>query len=238
MSLPNVAYDPPPHPPQNWVTEAHLWSKLNQEVGGNPQFKPLTVKAAYVIGTMHGLCRAVSILLQNSRRDPVPYMAAYGMFAASVELLGRCLNGNATTRNSDKDLKTGLSCLDSPAKYDQLTNTHLVLKTFTKGYTINELAQLRHFAAHGQATVNMAMNVDFALLDQMPTKIGNALGWYWSSLQQHTPAGEHLCTKLAAANIKQFREFPILETWKEFADQSSGSYRPVSAIFGKFNWSV
>lgn len=80
---------------------------LNALAGGNPDFEPLVVKAAYVFGTMLDLFESVSVLLGHKLAWQVTYRSAFGVFASAVELLGRCISGNATPRGKT-DLAHGL----------------------------------------------------------------------------------------------------------------------------------
>ena len=84
----NFKLDRPSVTVPNWAVEEPLWVQLNQEIGGNPAFFPLTVKGAYVIGVIHGLCESVSILLERLP-GVVSLMPAYGVFASAIEILGR-----------------------------------------------------------------------------------------------------------------------------------------------------
>src|SRR5437867_6993682 len=100
----------------DWATQAQEWRDLNANAGGdihgNPDCDPLTIKAAYIVGVVHGLCESVAWLLHVSHAiREVTYLPAYGIFASGIELMGRCINGNATPAGSTDDLRMGFQWL-------------------------------------------------------------------------------------------------------------------------------
>ena len=97
--------------PNKWTKEARRWIDLNTDSGGHPGFYPLTIKAAYVLGVIHDICESVDWLLRFPRAWPVTYPSAFGLCAAGMELLGRCLEGDQGTRRSSLDLKEGFEWL-------------------------------------------------------------------------------------------------------------------------------
>lgn len=224
----------------SWSQEAQEWKKLNSEIGGNLGFFALTIKAAYVIGVIHDLCESISYLLTHPNAKEITYIPAYGIFASSVELLGRCINGNSTTYNNGRDLTTGFKWFVS-SLHTSVSNTHVLVKTSSDSYTIEMLTALRHFAAHGQATSKMTNsgtyqfgNIDHEILSQMPPLIANALERYWNQLQ----SDDSLCNKLAEANIIALRNWPVLRSWALFERDENGEYHSITEIFNRFDWRV
>jgi len=59
----NVLLKGPSIPTPDWVQEEVIWIDFNKAIGGNPDFYPLTIKAAYVIGVIHNICQAVDYYL-------------------------------------------------------------------------------------------------------------------------------------------------------------------------------
>jgi len=223
-----------------WKQEAEEWMGLNAAAQGNPDFYPLTVKGAYVIGVEHDICECVSHLLKHPRAKTTTYIPAYGVFASGVEVLGRCINGNATTRGNVADLKTGFKWLAS-SSYDTIPDTYILITTNGNSYTIEMLAALRHFAAHGQATANVTAagtyqfgNIDYEILGKMPALIADGLERYWNQLQRD----ENLCNKLAEANVIALRNWPVLRSWSLFEKDESGRYHSITEIFNRFDWKV
>jgi hypothetical protein len=147
----NVKLQTPTVKIPNWTHEAAEWMSINADARGNPEFFPLTVKAAYVMGVEYDICESVSHLLAHPRAKETTYIPAYGVFASGVEILGRCIRGNSTTRGTTTDLKTGFRWLVSSA-YGRVSLTHVLIATNSGDFTIKMLVALRHFAAHGQAT--------------------------------------------------------------------------------------
>lgn len=237
MSAPvNVKLPSPTIPIPGWADEELEWVNLNKIINGCSDFYPLTIKAAYVIGVIHDLCESVSHLLSHPNAKYTTYIPAYGVFASGVELLGRCINGNQTTKDNTKDLLTGFQWLWLAflRNHPSSTNTNVPVTTSTNAYTIEMLAALRHFAAHGQATSEKTSagykfgNIDIEVLSYMPPLLSAGLEKYWSDLQQD----DDLCNKLAQANVIALRDWPIENSWVLFSDSS------VTNIFQQFNWHI
>jgi hypothetical protein len=223
-----------------WQQQAKEWMALNAAVQGNPDFYPLTVKGAYVIGVEHDICESVTRLLAHPSAKTTTYIPAYGVFASGIELLGRCINGNASTRGSVGDLKTGFKWLVTNS-YDSVPDNHVLITTSAGSHTIDSLTALRHFAAHGQGTANMAGagasqsgNIDFEILSRMPPLIADGLERYWNQLQRD----DNLCNKLAQANVIALRNWPVLRSWSLFERDASGKYHSITEIFNRFDWRV
>jgi hypothetical protein len=221
----------------DWPQEAQEWEKLNQEVGGNSDFYPLTIKAAYVIGVIHDLCESVSHLLKYQNKNTT-YISAYGVFASGVELLGRCINGNSTTKDNTKDLNTGFKWLAN-SDIQTVSDSDVLVATSSFNYTIEMLMALRHYAAHGQATSRKTGsgtyqfgNIDFEILSKMPPLLADGLERYWSDLQQ----SDELCNKLAKANVIALRNWPVGKSWLLFEKDKDGKYHGVYEIFSRFVW--
>ncbi len=182
MAVPvNVKLETPTIAIPNWNQEAAEWMTLNAAAHGNPEFYPLTVKAAYVIGVEHDICESVSHLLTHPNVKTTTYIPAYGVFASGVEVLGRCIIGNSTTRGGVADLKTGFKWLVSSSQ-DTVPDSRVLITTNSYAYTIEMLAALRHFAVHGQATSRVTAsgtyqfgNIDYEILSKMPPLIANGL---------------------------------------------------------------
>ncbi len=229
-----------------WQDEAPRWQELNREAGGNPDFYPLTIKAAYVISVIHDLCESVTYLLRHPNARQVTYIPAYGLFASGIELLGRCVSGNPSAGTA-RDLKTGFGWLagSPPEPLERV----VLVRTCKASYDIGTLGALRHFAAHGQATSEHSRTVgryfavaDYELLAAMPLLLASGLERYRNELQ----GSESLCNRLARANVIAVRGAPVLKTWLLFPLRRSrnperdtaGVYHTLTEIFGRFDWHV
>lgn len=224
----------------DWHIESGQWIALNDEIGGNPNFFPLTIKAAYVIGIIHDICESVTCLLQYRNTSRVTYIPAYGVFASGVEVLGRCINGNSDTRNNVQDIRIGFKWLVSSSP-DEIPNDHVVMSTPSFDYTVNMLIALRHFAAHGQATTRTTGQntyqfggIDYDLLNLLRPCLADGLERYWGELQR----SDDLCNALASANIIAFRSWPVFKSWSIFEINEGGNYESISEIFNKFDWRI
>jgi hypothetical protein len=251
--LVNVQFEVPPDPPLNWAEDARRWRELNatpvvidgETHFGHPGFYPLTIKAGYVIGTIHDLCSAVTYLLRDPAVRSQFYIPAYGIFAAGVDLLGRCLQGNATHRAGPRsdapDLLAGFKWLCNPVypTYEQINPDTIVVETSRARYSVAILMSLQHFAAHGQATTKVDVyefrDIDDELLGRMPPLLARGLESYWQAIGVHAPAeiSGPLCNQLARASIAGFRNGPIYTSWRLF--QGDGNGESITNIFHRFN---
>jgi len=166
---------------QRWQLEGPEWYALYTESNGHPAFWPLTVKAGYVVCVIHDICQGVDLLLHDRKRWPITYLPAYGVFASGVELLGRCINGNDSTRNTVEDLKTGFRWL-APKPAQPADDNTGIIQTANHQYTAPMLAALRHFAADGQATSHKDKSghyqyefgaIEFDIMGDMPELLAN-----------------------------------------------------------------
>jgi hypothetical protein len=243
----NALLKNPTEVPLGWDVEEQKWLKLNQEIGGNEHFYPLTIKGAYVIGVIYCLCQSVSLLLEAPNTQGVTYIPAYGVFASGVELLGRCIRGNTSLGQTAKDLRVGYKwlayCSDKEkfADHQDVPNDYVLVETAHFLYTIENLVALRHYAAHGQATTNISQkgeyqfgHIDFEILSHMPPLIADGLARFWHELLNN----EETCNKLAAANVIALRGWPIRQSWVLFEKDQYGRYHGISEIFNRFVWSV
>lgn len=222
----------------DWSAQAAGWATLNQQAGGNPEFYPLTVKAAYVIGVIHDICTSVTCLLQVRRGLlPATYIPAYGVCASGIEILGRCILGVANPRRSKKSLNTGLKWLHD-SSYATTPDSYQLIRTSSGTYDIETLEDLRHFAAHGQATVisssavQQLPDIDLEILGHLPPLIANGLERWWNKLQ----TSEDLCNNLAKANVIAFRAWPVFKMWRLFERDAQGRYPSITDIFTEFKW--
>jgi hypothetical protein len=225
----------------NWQQVAAAWIYLNTEAGGNPGFYPLTVKAMYVIGVIHDLCESVSYLLRHPNAKATTCIPAYGICASGIELLGRCINGNSTTSDTTRDLKTGFKWLASSPQRS-IPDTHVLITTSSGSYTIAMLAALRHFAAHGQATTERTTtgyqfgNIDYEILGRMSPLIANGLERYWDQLIHSSD--DELCDHLAQANVIAFRNWPVCKSLSLFERNQAGKHDSITGIFSEFDWRI
>jgi len=237
MSAPVNSYlEEPTYPAQDycgaredWKRQAEDWLRLNEFLG-NPNFFPLTTKAFYVLGVIYQICQSVSLLLASEKREST-YIPAYGIFASGIELLGRCITGNSSAHKASNDLKAGFWWL-AKASYQNVDGNYEIIETSTRKYTIADLVALRHFAAHGQATMSKPVKFDDELFSRIanPDKhlIADGLEHYWARVQDN----EEICNRLAKANVIPFRDPPLLKTLELFS-----SNRAVGDIFKQeFDW--
>ncbi len=243
----NVKLKEPTIKINGWDEDAQRWLTINNDVQGHPDFYPLTVKAAYVIGVIHTICQSVSILLSDPQTRLFTYLPAYGVFASGIELLGRCINGNSTTKDNSKDISVGFKWLGAtffePYKnsYENVPDEIVLIQTKKYMYAISNLVALRHFAAHGQATAKkVAKNsyvfgyFDYEILEHFPPLLADGLESYWHELQ----TSETLCNNLAKADIIALRKLPVSLSWSMFEKDSEGAYHSIAEIFRKFSWKI
>jgi|GEM_PF-1252480 len=231
----NVCIARPASPLPQWAQEEPRWIALNREVGGHPDFFPLTVKAFYVIGLIWAACKSVGILLDGFERPHTTYFPAYAVFASAIDLLGRCVNGSQGTASAGRDITAGFQWLANPdiGSYANVDPNDVFVNTENSSYSIQTLVAFRHFAAHGQARSNRTLpNYDFFILGEMPPKLAAGLESYWSALQ----SGQEPCNRLARAGVTPYRNKPIFDTLWSFSGGGAGSYPAIYDIFFEFDW--
>ena len=214
----------------DWYNESNLWQKLNNDVGGDPSLPALTVKAIYLTGTIFNICESVSFLLKHEDfARQVSYIPGYGVYASAIELLGRAVCGSANPRKSC--LKTGFQWLHQPSftSYVNFGGETSIIRTDQGQYSINELASLRNYAAHGQA-VSDCYNVDYEIIIKLHRLLKLSISSYWTELQ----SSEHLCNNLATANIVPIRGLSILK-FTSLMNQTQSSQTSIGEIFAKFD---
>jgi hypothetical protein len=225
---------------KNWPRESRQWRALYRKAGGDGRLFPLTIKAGYVIGVIYGICESVSQLLGHPSAQQTTYLPAFHVFASAVEILGRCIRGNADAWGSVADLKTGFRWL---AESDQLGlhDDTVLVKTRSGKYTIDMLTALGYYAGYrgikakkkSGATRHFG-EIDPEILAKMPPLLAEGLQRYWNRLQR----SKRLCNKLAQARIIALKDWPVLHSWLLLDRDGDGSVGPVSEVFSGFDWSV
>jgi hypothetical protein len=194
-----------------WQREAQSWKELTAGVGGNTDLDALTIKALYVLGIIRANCQAVTALMDAEILISAAFYPGYGVFASAVELLGRCIRGNNSDKGSSDDLVAGLQWLKAPTikGYKQVQIADTLIQT-SRNYSIEELTQLRHFSAHGQAVAGSAVqSFDYQILGKMPALLGDGIEGYLRELR----ANVGLKNNLVNARITPYRASPLINTW-------------------------
>ena len=137
----NVCLEEPTESITEWPEEKELWLWLNNEIGGNEDFYPLTIKGAYVLGVIHSIFQSVSFLLATEDIHAT-YIPAYSVFTSGIDILGRCVSGNST-HLSRGDVKVGFKWLVR-SEYGDVPDDHILITTSHFEYTIDMLTALRN----------------------------------------------------------------------------------------------
>jgi len=237
------------------VYNAADWEQLRTGVA-NAQFTAVEIKAFYVIGLILEICASVDCLLKAdipSEEHPFAYpvfrlggryLPAFGVFASGIELLGRCLTGNDTAQVNE-NLRVGFHYLANPNATPLLNNipVNAEVVTTNRSYTVQDLIDLRNYAAHGQSTVGRRdatgrrvpmsnpPGIERELFTPLPQKIGGAIGTYWTRLQNDV---DH-CERLARSRIDPYnnRIGPLQHIVGYFGQIP---YQPASSLFDRFKW--
>ncbi len=215
--------------------KAELWKKLNAESGGNPDLAPLVIKAAYTVGHIYTICGNVDLLVGKDKPNraelwPVGYLAACGVFASGLELLGQCVTGSSPTNPGN--LLAGLKYLIY-SDIHKVSKYTTVVTTEYHAYSIVELNDLRNYLAHNQATDEQpGALVDYGLLDKLLPLLVEAVARYWQALKEDEETGN----KLAVANVIPLYGASIQTAWKLFETDDQGNYPSVESLFSNFNW--
>lgn len=214
----------------NWSQQSDNWIALNESVGGNANFYPLTIKFGYLIGVIHDICESVVHLLTDKAfAKRTGYIPAYALFASGIEILGRCVKGEPKAHKST--LKVGLQWLADARfpEYAQVSKDTILIATTQRQYKIEELEQLRNFAAHGQATSEF-YTIDFEILAQILPLLRDGLEHYWAKLCDD----ENVCNNLALADIVPLRGWPVLKTWLLLQGNSRDGNHSLTDLFNEF----
>jgi hypothetical protein len=173
------------------------------------------------------------------------HLPAFGIFASGIELLGRCLTGNETT-DVNENLNVGFHYLTKPDPAPILNNIPKGIEVVNtnRSYSIQDLIDLRNYAAHGQSTVgekdttsgkrgpkSILPGIGRDLFDKFPDRMGKAIDVYWIALLND---GEH-CRNLAKARIDPYnnRIAPLKYVIDYFGQIP---YQPAGSLFNRFNW--
>ena len=238
------------------IYNAANWESLRRGVA-NGQFTAVEIKAFYVLGLLFEIYASVDCLLKASSptRNDHPlapqvfasggmYLPAFGIFASGAELIGRCLTGNETT-DGYGNLKVGFHYLAKPDLVPLLSAipTEIEVVKTGRSYSIQDLIDLRHYAAHGQATVGEKdisgkkvpktdlPGIERGLFSKLPDKTGRAIDIYWEALLTDV---EH-CRRLAKARIDPYAN--RIDPLKHVIDYFSlRPYQSAGSLFSRFNW--
>lgn len=225
----------------DWREQASAWERLGKISGCSFESNPLTLKARYVTGVILASCLCIDDLMKEDYLVEITFYPAYMVFASAVELLGRCINGNTSTK-AKNDLKAGFQWLAAPQidTYQSIQENHILIETSPQyPYSIKALVALRNFSAHGQAALQLDIeDVDYLILEKMPLLIGNGMQAYLTELKSN----EKLSAQLAHARIKPYRSRPILESCGPFQPGFPDDAALYPASIGNFlrdemNWS-
>src|ERR1700690_1205882 len=219
----------PPSPPRlvgpgDWIDQSPKWLRIARGVISQDSYDPLSIKALYVTGLTLELCKAVNILLAADNTTTNTFYPAYAIFASAIELLGRCLTGNATSGSTTNDLTNGFKWLAKPSleSSPEITAEYILVKTPNFSYRIKDLVALRHFTAHGQANINLEPgDVDFHFPDPFalhfefdPLPLGELHPKFASAIEEYLlqlVSSETLSTNLATASIVPLLSQRILQ---------------------------
>jgi hypothetical protein len=225
------------YPQYSRFEESERYNYLGELAGIGFLFTPLEIKALYVIGLLEDIFTSVSCLLQREDAWSRRFLPAFGLFSSSMDLFGRCLSGNISHRQ-ENNLEIGFHYLLKPVielpniKLLEKGKNKVMLQTNHRGYTINDLMDLRNYSLHGQATVrNNLPPFDIELLDKMPERMGHAMEIYWNCLQKNN----EYCERLAHSRISVYRDRfePLLSIIKHFQEGKT-----ISDLFSNMDWQI
>ncbi len=214
------------------------WKALRDLASANPDFTPLEIKAFYFVGLMHDICRSVEVLMKSKSAWPELYLPAFSLMSSAVDILGRCISGNATIQVNE-NLRTGFWYLGNhqpssklPAKaITEVQFNAKLLESQGIAYTVSDLVMLRNYASHGQAAATKLSSVDNMLIEEFRDLIGGAMETYWTQLLR----SKAMCERLGVAMINPHsnRAEPLIKTINEFsAGKSAGG------LFFDLDWKV
>lgn len=230
----NVRLENPTVPVENWTEEANSWLSINEAIGG-AGFKPLTIKAAYVVGIIHDMCGAVAHFLRIPPNSLPVLSPAYDTLCSAIELLGYCIAGTGALESSDY-LGRGLRWLGFSTT--DISDQEPLVVTAGAEYTIPALLALRRSAlqAHGIDGQTGVARVEAGLLDHellnvLRAKLAAGVNRWWNELQ----SSESLCNALAQSDVVSFHaRYVVRKTWVLFERDVSGTYHSITEILNRF----
>lgn len=222
-------------------TQSTKWEKLGQDVGADPVFCPLTIKALYVTGIILAACESIEILLKNAGLISTTYFPAYAIFTSTIDLLGRCICGNDKPIGSTRDIKIGFQWLAQPSinSYMKVSDNQVLVTTYTswgtrnREYKIKELVAMRHFAAHGQSSADDLPDFDYNIFGAMPPLLARGVEEYLRALESRAEP----CAQLAKARIEPYRSRPIFDTLWRYHRHDQSFPTIVGDVLRKYDWS-
>jgi hypothetical protein len=239
------------------IYNAPEWESLRNSVA-NPEFTALEIKGFYTLGLILEIFESVDCLLKSNsfseNGHPLAYqvfasggryLPAFGIFASGVELLGRCLTGNETI-DVNQNLNVGFHYLVKPDRIPLLNQIPMEIEVVKTGqsYSIQDLIDLRNYAAHGQSTVgekdvsgkkripkSNLPGIEKELFYKLPHLMEQAIEVFWKALIDDVDP----CIRLARARMDPYnnRIGPLKHVISYFGQrphQSAGS------LFSRFNW--
>lgn len=233
---PYTLFTPPSNLVPEWDEEASAWDQLAKGVLIEGSTDPLTVKALYVTGLVIHSCLSVNILLAPTNLISTTYYAAYSVFASAVELIGRCIRGNRTARETGRDLAAGFKWVAQPiaSEYAQVPDDFCLLRTSNYPYSISDLVALRHFSAHGQA-INPSKIRDFDYLVLAAVQPPFAAG-IQAYLEQLASLAQ-MAANLARSSIAPFRNRPVFDAVWPFPADGHAFPASVGDAIRRMDWS-
>lgn len=224
------------------VSDPGRWLRLREMADVTNVLTPVEVKAYYVFGLIHEIGQSVGYLMTAPDAWPAKYLPAISIFASAIELMGRCLTGN-TTDSVNANLRVGFYYLAHPTEYPPPKDISdadcqkTVVKT-TQAYSVADLVALRHYGAHGQATVGSGLpTVDNELLEALRDPFGTAIETYWCGLVEGcgVKANTEFCIRMGEAKVVPYagRDEPLIN----IVDLAAGGQSMSQWVFNS-NWSV
>lgn len=232
----NVWLEHPTVPVEDWDNEANAWISINDAIGG-AGFKALTIKAAYVVGTIHEMCSAVDYWLRVPPTNLPIVSPAYHTLCSAIELLGCCISDETSTDSND-GLRIGLLWLGSP-EGRKITDQEPIVRTGTVAYAVSELVELRELAVRPQHVFGQGRSGAISLGDGerellavLRSKLAEGVDRWWKQLQ----ASELLCNRLAQADVVTVQQRHALsKTWLLFERDASGAHHSITEILNRFD---
>jgi len=228
-------YPPTADIQQAWQSQEAAWRFVARGVVIDDSYDPLAIKAIYVTGLIFHSCQAVQILLSPNNPTATMFYPAFAVFASAIELLGRCLTGNPSARNTGNDLAIGFRWLHrpNPVDFEDVAEGQVIVRTQNYAYTISDLIALRNFAAHGQAlNLSEIRSFDYLVLGGFPVLLSRGIAEYLNALT----TTELLASNLARASIAPFRNNPIFDIIWQFLSDANTFPAKVATAISRMDW--
>lgn len=175
--------------PSTTVVIATEWQDAVAMLSSDVNITPYVAKCLYFIGTVRHIVDAASKLFKNKYNLPALLLAC-----SVIELLGRCIRGDATHYKGDAErLKVGFRKIIEVCFPYKEKNNQKIFTSDTMSYSQKDLIALRNFGAHGfSGSDRQNLYIDRLFIGWLLGGIGETLDSYFEELKVSDSAAKNM----------------------------------------------